>query len=155
MIYLACIVLSLVLAVAGCAQAYADFGNEYNYALRQWRGLTNAQIIIFQTENRCCNFDTLTPCCRFAPGQGDCTNTEVCYDQIVNHLESNFELIAVTNLLHSIYLFIITLLAFLLCKLIERNPDLSFKGIFGFGGNKGPDSDMDGVHFDKEDEDYF
>ena len=70
--YLACVGLALGLAVAGCAQGFADKENEYNYALRQWRALTNAQIIQFQTAHLCCNFDTLTPCCRFAPGQGDC-----------------------------------------------------------------------------------
>ena len=121
-IYLCTVGTALCLAIAGCAQAFADSGNIYNYTLRQWRALTNAQIIQFQTAHRCCNFDTLTPCCRFAPGQGECSNTEVCFDQVTDALQEDFQLIKWTCFVQSIYLFIVTLLAAVLCKWIDRNP---------------------------------
>lgn len=150
-VYLGCTGLALGLAIAGCAQAFADKYNEYNYARRQWTELSNNQILIFQQQNKCCNFDTLPPCCRFAPGQGDCINTEVCYDQITDHLESQFELIAVTNLLQAIYLFVVFLLSALLCKVIERSPNFSFRANDGKNANDiGED-----YEFDKGDDDFF
>ena len=148
-LYLVCVGIALGLAIAGCAQAFADQHNEYNYALRQWRALTNNQVLQFQTEHKCCNFDSLSPCCRFSAGSGECANTEVCYDQVTPHLESNFELIAITSLFQALYLLVVFLLAAVLCKFIERNG-------FSSNGNKGKDAKTeDDYHFDSTDDDYF
>ena len=86
--------------------------------------MTLTQEITYQWDHLCCNFDIGPPCCRFAPGTGECVNELKCYETVDHHLIENFQLIAITSLLHTIYLFIIFLLSALYCKLVDRFPRL-------------------------------
>lgn len=121
-VYLLFIAIALGLGIASAAQAFADSGNVFNYAQRQWRAMTITQTNTFQQMFLCCNFDTVMPCCRRS-GQGDCLNEFMCYEKVDTHLLENFHIIAATSTIQSIYLFAVAVLALLLCKFIEYNPN--------------------------------
>ena len=125
--YILCVLIALGLGIASAAQAFADSSNVYFYAQRQWRGMAIAQELTFQQTFLCCNFDTVMPCCR-RDGQGDCINEFMCYERVEPHLLENFHIIAATSTVQSIYLFGVAVLALLLCKFIEYNPNIDGKG---------------------------
>lgn len=92
-------------------------------ARRQWNLLSNDQTNIIQVDELCCNFDTLSPCCRFAAGTGECDNSFTCFQVVDDHLLENFHLIAVTCLLQAIYLFGVAICAVVLYKYVEMRPN--------------------------------
>ena len=69
-------IVGLLFCWYGNALKTCDDPNGAKY--KMWMNYTNNEILQFQIEHRCCNFDTLRPCCRFAPGTGDCTNNQTC-----------------------------------------------------------------------------
>eukprot|EP01084_Bolivina_argentea_P307137 530818_1 len=118
-LYLICITTAFVLSVATTAQAFADQSNVYYYAQRQWKGLTRVQEIQFQRLMKCCNFITKGPCCRFYPGNGECANKYTCFDIVSPHLVDQFNIIGITGLIQSFYLFAVMLFTLILCKYID------------------------------------
>ena len=123
-LYVKSLLVSLALSITSAAQGFSDKKNVYFYAQRQWRGMTLTQEISYQWDHLCCNFDLGPPCCRFAPGTGECINTLTCYDTVDDHLIEQFELIAITSMIQAIYLFIVFLISALFCKLINQYPKL-------------------------------
>merc|ERR1740123_654660 len=123
-VYLLTVSVALGLGIASAAQAFADSGNVFNYAQRQWRAMTITQTNTFQQTFLCCNFDTVMPCCRRS-GQGDCLNEFMCYEKVSPHLLENFNIIAGTSMVQSIYLFVVAIGSLLLCKFIEYKPKIN------------------------------
>eukprot|EP01084_Bolivina_argentea_P318753 552865_1 len=108
-VYLIMCCITLILAIASTAQAFADRGNVFHYARRQWNALTVVEERIFEWEHFCCNFDALEPCCRFGYGVTDCVNEFMCFERVEGHLIENFNIIIITSTLHLINMFIITI----------------------------------------------
>merc|ERR1712228_640714 len=149
-VYLLFVGIALGLGITSTAQAFADSGNTYNYAMRQWRGMTIHQTLQFQQTFLCCNFDTVMPCCR-RDGQGDCINEFMCYERVDPHLTENFHIIAATSTVQSIYLFAVALFSLFLCKFIEYyNPNTNGKG----GIEDVSMNDYDGGNI-QDDDDFF
>jgi len=151
-LYLALIGTSLALAVAGAAQGFVDASNVVLYARRQWNLLSDDQTDIYQVDELCCNFDSVSPCCRFSPGQGDCVNEFMCLERVAPALLQNFNLIAVTCLLQAIYLFGVSVCAVVLYKVVEMKPSLSETGN---KKTKATKRSMDFTDRQKADDDYF
>merc|ERR1712129_130211 len=101
--YLVSILITLGFSIASTSQAFADRGNVYYYAERQWKSMTITEEKTFEFDMRCCNFDNIEPCCRFGYGVTDCVNEHMCFERVKGHLEENFMIIAMTSLIHSIF----------------------------------------------------
>merc|ERR1719295_552295 len=144
---------AFALAVAATAQAYADSSNVELYAKRQWNKMTIIQTQTFQRSNKCCNFNTKGPCCRFAAGSGESANEFTCYQIVEGSLLSNFELIGTTSLLQCIYLFGVAVLSLVLYKVVESHPHLLKSG--GKKSGKGKNKGKEGAQFDLNDDDFF
>ena len=128
MLYLVLIAAALALAVAGAAQGFADANNVENYARRQWNLLSDDQTDIIQVDELCCNFDTLSPCCRFAAGTGECSNSFTCFEKVQDPLLDNFHLISVTCTLQAVYLFGVAICSVVLYKFVEMRPNMAKSG---------------------------
>ena len=77
----------------------------------------------FEFDMRCCNFDSVEPCCRFGYGVTDCVNEYMCFERVQGHLEENFMIIAITSLLHAVCLAFITCAAFVVYVFMRRRQD--------------------------------
>ena len=158
-LYLILLLVSLALSTTSTAQGFLDKKNVYFYARRQWTEMSLSEEIAYQWDHLCCNFNIGPPCCRFAPGTGECINELKCYDTVDQHLIEQFELIAITSMIQAIYLFIVFLMAALFCKLIDRYPKLFKDG----SGSEDQDEFENGMNEKKDtiltnnskDEDYF
>jgi len=152
---------AFALAIAATAQAYADSSNVELYAKRQWNKMTILQTQTFQRDNKCCNFNTKGPCCRFAAGSGECANHFTCFQIVEDSLTSNFALIGTTSLLQCIYLFGVAVCALVLYKIVEGNPSLlktkstNTKSTNTKSSKKSERGGKEGFSFPKDDPDYF
>eukprot|EP01084_Bolivina_argentea_P056499 103408_1 len=134
-IYMLFLGISLCLSFASMFQGFADKGNVFKYAQRQWDQLTATQEKIFEWEHFCCNFKAMDPCCRFTYGENECVNEYVCFEKVEPHLLEQFEIIIISSMLHTIYLFILMLLsAGLYCYMTFKSKrHLNKKGKKGSG----------------------
>merc|ERR1719295_97662 len=156
-LYMILIGSAFALAVAATAQAYADSSNVELYAKRQWNKMTILQTQTFQRYNKCCNFNTKGPCCRFAAGSGECANEFTCFQIVHDGLVSNFALIGTTSLLQCIYLFGVAVCALVLYKVVGGNPSLlKIKSDNKKSSkSKSKRGEKEGFSFPKDDPDYF
>eukprot|EP01083_Nonionella_stella_P279128 949550_1 len=108
-VYIICVVMCCILSIASTVQAFADMGNRYHYAERQWDALTAVEEKRLEWHHYCCNFYTIEPCCRFGYGDGDCVNEYYCFEKVEEHLIEQFTIIGVTSGIQAFNLLCISL----------------------------------------------
>eukprot|EP01083_Nonionella_stella_P154714 498906_1 len=108
-VYIICVVMCCILSIASTVQAFADMGNRYHYAERQWDALTAVEEKTFEFHHYCCNFYTIEPCCRFGYGVTDCVNEYYCFEKVEEHLIEQFTIIGVTSGIQAFNLLCISL----------------------------------------------